>query len=201
MENKVSQPSNKFTKAHLLIILSVFALFALYGYYEIVLKAKINGATLIDNPTAKPISVIIDAKTYKIPANSYLKTDLEEGQHSLTCKEYGITNQELKLEPTIYGVINPTKAKYVIYNIIYTKKDLSSQFKKYEVEGREIYSLLGEPQLTTDLFIPDRTLGKGNIDTPEPSSENYNKMNQDYAFISKIFRLNDFFEFYDKNNK
>ncbi|RZK15625.1 MAG: hypothetical protein EOO86_16310 [Pedobacter sp.] len=89
----------------------------------------------------------------------------------------------------------------MIYNIIYTKKDLSSKFKAYQVEGKEIYSLLGEPEVTTALFIPDRTLGKGNIDDKEPAFENYNRINQDYAFLTKIFRLNDFFEFYDKNNK
>lgn len=193
--------NKKLTKGHIVIILLFVAALFAYGYYEVVLKAKLNGATLIDNPTAKAINVKIDGQEYAVPANSYVGVELELGHHKIDCEAYGLVDQDLHLDPTEYGVINPTKSKYVIYNIIYTKKDLRDQFKPYQVEGKEVYSLLGEPQVTTDLFIPDRTLGKGNIDTKEPSSESYNKMNQDYAYLMKIFRLKDFFEFYDKNNK
>mgnify|MGYP003574879324 CR=1 FL=1 len=193
--------NKKLTKAHIVVILLFIGSLFAYGYYEVVLKAKLNGATLIDNPTTKPIIVKIDGQEYKVPANSYVDVELALGHHKIDCEAYGLANQDLHLDPTEYGVINPTKSKYVIYNIIYTNKDLKDQFKPYEVEGKEIYSLLGEPIVTTDLFIPDGTLGKGNIDNKEPSSESYNKMNQDYAFLTKIFRLKDFFEFYDKNNK
>lgn len=187
-------------KKFLPIIILLVAMLG-YGYYELVLKHKINGSTLIDNPTNEAISVSIDGKLYEVPANQLLKIELAEGEHKLTCARYNLKDEKLILDPTIYGVINPTKSKYVIYNIIYTEKDLKSKFQPYEVEGREIYSLLGAPEVTTDLFIPDRTLGKGNIDDKEPSVESYNSINQDYSFLTKIFRLNDFFEFYDKNNK
>ncbi|WP_113654639.1 hypothetical protein [Pedobacter namyangjuensis] len=193
--------NKKLTKAHFIIFGLMILAFAAYGYYELVLKTKLNGATLIDNPTAQAISVKIDGKTYEIPANSFVKAELEIGAHKIDCQAFGIVNQDLTLEPTEYGVINPTKSKYVTYNIIFTKKDLRDQFKPYDVEGREIYSLLGAPEVSTALFIPDRTLGKGNIDVKEPSTQTYNKMNQDYAYLSKIFRLKEFFEFYDKNNK
>lgn len=196
-----TKENNKLTKTHLIIFLLLIGAFCAYGYYEVVLKAKLNGATLIDNPTAKAIVVKIDGSEHTVPANSYVNVELDPGHHKIDCEAYNIVGQDLHLDPTAYGVINPTKSKYVIYNIIYTKKDLRDQFKPYQVEGREVYSLLGKPEVTTDLFIPDRTLGKGNIDTPEPSSESYNKMNQDYAYLSKIFRLKDFFEFYDKTNK
>ncbi|WP_316802113.1 hypothetical protein [Pedobacter nototheniae] len=187
-------------KKFLPIIIALIILLG-YGYYEVVLKNKINGSTLIDNPTTKAISVSIDGKSYQVAANQFLKIELTEGDHKLTCDQYNLKDEKLVLDPTIYGVINPTKSKYVIYNIIYTKKDLKSQFKPYQVEGREIYSLLGQPEVTTALFIPDRTLGKGNIDDKEPSIESYNSINQDYSFLMKIFRLNDFFEFYDQHNK
>ncbi|RZJ65835.1 MAG: hypothetical protein EOO47_25645 [Flavobacterium sp.] len=193
--------NKKLTKAHFIIFGLMLFAFIGYGYYELVLKAKLNGATLIDNPTAQAINVKIDDQTYDVPANSFIKVELALGMHKIDCKAFGIENQDLNLDPTEYGVINPTKSKYVTYNIIYTKKDLKDQFKPYQVEGREIYSLLGEPEVSTALFIPDRTLGKGNIDVKEPSSETYNKVNQDYAYLSKIFRLKDFFEFYDENNK
>ncbi|WP_316796986.1 hypothetical protein [Pedobacter agri] len=197
----VETSSKKNTAAGILVLLFVILAFVGYGFYELVWKAKLNGATLIDNPTNKVISVSIDGKGYEVPANIYIKVNLEIGTHKIDCKAYDISNQDLNLEPTEYGVVNPTKSKYVIYNIIYTKKDLKREFKPYQVEGREIFSLLGEPVLTTNLFIPDRTFGKGNIDNEEPAFENYNRINQDYSFLSKIFRLNDFFKFYDKNNK
>ncbi|MCX3263547.1 hypothetical protein [Pedobacter agri] len=201
MANATNPENKKLTKAHIFLLVGVLAAFIIYGLYEVVWKTKLNGTTLIDNPTGKPLAVTIDGTDYEIPANSFEKIDLEIGHHKISCKAYQIADQDLHLDPTEYGVINPTKSKYVIYNIIYTKKDLSSKFKAYQVEGKEIYSLLGEPEVTTALFIPDRTLGKGNIDDKEPAFENYNRVNQDYAFLTKIFRLNDFFEFYDKNNK
>ena len=185
------------------ILVFIFFILALcaYGYYEIVLKQEINGSTLIDNPTSKDISVKIDEDVYQITAKNYLKVSLEPGIHTISCEEMGINNQKINLEPTEFGVINPTKSKYMIYNIIYTQKDLREQFKPYNVEGREIYSLLDAPIVTTDLFIPDRTLGKGNLDDQDPGFDTYNKFNQDYSYLTKIFRLNDFFEFYDKNNQ
>lgn len=201
MENNTKPEKKKITKGHILLLLVVLVVFVGYGYYEVVWKAKLNGATLIDNPTNKALAVKIDDKSYEIPARSFLKVELPIGPHKLDCVAYNLKGVNLNLDPTEYGVINPTKSKYVIYNIIYTEKDLKDQFKPYQVEGREIYSLLGEPVVTTDLFIPDRTLGKGNIDNKEPAFENYNRINQDYSFLAKIFRLNDFFEFYDKNNK
>ncbi|RZL51263.1 MAG: hypothetical protein EOP00_00150 [Pedobacter sp.] len=201
MKNKPQPGKKKLTKAHILLLMFVVVAFVGYGYYELVLKTKINGSTLIDNPTNKNLLVRIDNKPYEVPANSYLKVDLPKGKHKIECQSYQIKDEELNLDPTEYGVINPTKSKYVIYNIIYTQKDLRDQFKPYQVDGREIYSLLGAPEVSTKLFIPDRTLGKGNIDDKEPSVESYNKMNQDYSYLTKIFRLKDFFEFYHKNNK
>lgn len=200
MADHLNQEKKKITRAHIFLLVVLIAAFAGYGYYEVVWKVKINGSTLIDNPTAKILSVTIDEETYEVPANSFLKVDLNPGHHRIDCQAYNITG-DLNISPVEYGVVNPTKSKYVIYNIIYTQKDLKSQFKPYQVEGKEIYSLLGAPELTSDLFIPDRTMGKGNIDDQEPSFDSYNKMNQDYAYLTKIFRLNDFFEFYDKNNK
>lgn len=201
MEDNVNQEKKKITKTHILLLVIVLVAFIGYGYYEVVLKVRINGSTLIDNPTPKNLLVTIDGKTYEVSANSFVKVDLSLGHHKIDCQAYNIVGMDLNITPVEYGVVNPTKSKYVIYNIIYTQKDLKNQFKPYQVEGKEIYSLLGAPELTSDLFIPDRTMGKGNIDDQEPSFDSYNKMNQDYAYLTKIFRLEDFFEFYDKNNR
>lgn len=188
-------------KRALMGVLLVLLLMGCYACYELLLVPALRGSTLIDNPTAKAITVGIDDKVYNVPARSFEKIRLSEGHHRINCKEHNITDQDLDLDPTAFGVINPTQSKYVIYNIIYSEKNLKSQFKPYMVEGREVYSMLGEPEVTTALFIPDRTLGKGNIDDKAPSVKDYNRMNQDYSFLTKIFRLNDFFDFYDKNNQ
>jgi len=178
--------------------LGMVVVIGIWGWWQM----RDKGATFIDNPTTQNITVQIDNQTYQVPAGQYVKVEVSTGTHTLTCNETGLSGTELVISPVKQGVINPTKSKYVIYNIIYTEKDLSSQFKPYNVEGREIYSLLGAPEVTDALFIPDFTMGNGgNIDEKEPSIKSYNKFNQDYSFLVKIFRLNDFFEFYDKNNR
>lgn len=195
-----NNPKKKVTFKTFLPLLLMIAIMCGYGYYDLVLKAKINGSTLIDNPTARPITVTIDGKEYQVPANAYVKANLSKGVHRMSCKESNLTDAALNIEPFEYGVINPTRSKYVIYSIIYTEKDLRDQFKPYQIEGREIYSLLGAPEVKTDLFIADLTNGKGNIDDKEPSVQSYSRISQDYSSLSKIFRLKDFFAFYDKEN-
>jgi hypothetical protein len=182
----------------IIIILLMILVIGIWAYVEL----REKGAALIDNPSTQNISVQIDNQTYQVPAGQFVKADVEVGKHRLTCRETGLENEELTISPCKQGIINPTKSKYVIYCIIYAEKDISSQFKPYQVEGREIYSLMGAPEVTNALFIPDMTMGNGgNIDIKEPSKKSYNKLSLDYAFLVKIFRLQDFFEFYDKNNK
>lgn len=185
----------------LIPILLIFVAAGAYIYYELLLKNKISGSTLVDNPTQEAIHLSIDGKPYDVPAEQYLKVELSTGKHLLTCDKYGLKDQHFVLEPTQYGVINPTKSKYVIYNTIYSEKDMAAEFRPYQVEGREVYSVLDAPRVVTDLFIPDLTLGKGNIDNKEPSVQSYNRFNKDYSFLTRIFRLDDFFIFYDKNNR
>lgn len=177
----------------------VFIMMGAYFYYDIFLKQKINGSLLIDNPTNRTISVQIDGNSYQVPPHQYVKADgVSLGKHKISCQECGLSNEDLNINPVEYGVINPTKSKYVIYNIVYTQKDLRSEFKPYQVEGREVYSSTGKPEVLTDLFIPDRTLGNGNIDDETPSSQSYERFTQNQSVLSKIFRINDFFTFYDQ---
>lgn len=181
-------------------LLLVLVLIGCYTGYELLLKPTLNGSTLIDNPTGRDITVMIDQKQHVVPARSFLRIALSEGAHSISCEAFGLQQQELNLELTAYGVINPSRSKYVIYNAIYTKKNLSSRYKPYAVEGREVYSLLGEPEVTNALFIPDRTLGRGNLDIVAPSVKSYQQVNQDYAYLTRIFRLHDFFEYCNQHN-
>lgn len=189
------------TKRAILGILFVIVVMALYGYYEVALKAGIQGSTLIDNPTDQTITVDFDGQAYTIPADSYVKVQTNQWTHTLSSEDLGLAETEISLEPTQYGVINPTQSQYVTYNMIYTKKDLSDQFEAYNIDGKEVYSLLWEPELSTAFFIPDRTLGKGNLDDTIPETVKHDRKIQDYAFLAKIFRIEDFFDYYDEHNK
>ncbi|RYD96990.1 MAG: hypothetical protein EOP54_12180 [Sphingobacteriales bacterium] len=185
-------------KSGLSILLIVVVVLGSWAYFEL----REKGATYIDNPGDQDITVQIDDKTYAVPAGQFVKAEVSLGEHKLSCRETGIANETFQVDPCKQGVINPTRSKYVIYNIIYTEKDLRAQFKPYEVDGKEVYSMLGEPELNDALFIPDRTMGNGgNIDVKEPSIKSYSRFNQDYSFLTKIFRLKEFFEFYDKHNQ
>jgi len=185
-------------KSGLSILLIVVVVLGGWAYFEL----REKGATYIDNPTSQNITVQIDDKTYQVPAGQFVKAEVSLGEHKLSCRETGIANETFQVDPCKQGVINPTRSKYVIYNIIYTEKDLRAQFKPYEVEGKEVYSLLGAPEVTDALFVPDRTMGNGgNIDVKEPSVKSYSRLNQDYSFLTKIFRLKEFFAFYDKQNQ
>ncbi len=185
-------------KRGLLVMLIFLAVLCGWAYFEL----REKGATYIDNPGKQDITVQIDDKTYQVPAGQFVKAEVSLGEHKLSCRETGIANETFQVDPCKQGLINPTRSKYVIYNIIYTEKDLRAQFKPYEVEGKEVYSLLGAPEVTDALFVPDRTMGNGgNIDVKEPSIKSYSRLNQDYAFLTKIFRLKEFFEFYDKHNQ
>lgn len=185
-------------KRGLSILFIVLVIFGGWAYFEL----REKGATYIDNPGKQNITVQIDDKNYQVPAGQFVKAEVALGAHKLSCRETGIENETFMVDPCRQGVINPTKSKYVIYNIIYSEKDLRQKFESYEVEGKEVYSLLGAPEVTDALFIPDRTMGNGgNIDVKEPSVKSYNRLNQDYSFLSKIFRLKDFFEFYDQHNQ
>lgn len=181
-------------------LLLVLVLIGCYAGYELLLKPTLNGSTLVDNPTGKEITVQIDQKNYAVPARSFIKINLSEGVHYISCEALGLQQQELNLELTAYGVVNPSRSKYVIYNTIHTNKDLSARYKPYAVEGREVYSLLGEPEVTNALFIPDRTLGRGNLDVQAPSAKSYQQVNPDYAYLTRIFRLPDFFEYCSQHN-
>lgn len=158
-----------------------------------------SGHYLIDNPTEDTIKVYLDGQEYELAGKEYIKVKLEKGIHTVSSEKNGekILNEEkFEISDEKSGLINPTKSEYIIYNIIYAKNsNIQSKFKGYEVDGREVYSLLGEPELLDSLFIEDRTQGKGNIDKTPPKMM---KITGEYSFLMKIFRKDDFFEFYDE---
>lgn len=155
---------------------------------------------LIDNPTNSNIKVYIDNKEYNIGAKKYLRVKLIRGKHRISSEKDGI--KILENENFIIpnqteaqdALINPTKSQYIIYPLLYSKdSNIKREFKAYDLEGNEVLSYYGKPVLTDNLFIFD-LFGKGNIDkeVKEYSSS---------VIQNKIFRKEDFFEFYNKKLK
>ena len=159
-----------------------------------------NGHYILDNPTDENIKVYIDSTEYNLKPKEFIKVKLKTGNHTVSAEKNGtkiLDNETFKIGDIPAGLINPTKNDYVIYYIIYTKdSNLQNDFKPYEIDGKEIYSLLDSPEVTNGLFIEDRTLGKGNIDKNPPKTM---KINGKYSFFMKIFRKDDFFKFYDEH--
>ena len=155
---------------------------------------------LIDNPADEILKVYIDDKEYELKAKEYIKIDLKKGVHKISAEKSGkkiLDNENFEIKDIPAGLINPAKNEYIIYNIIYAKNpDIMNEFQSYEIDGKEVYSLLGEPEITDSLFIEDRTLGKGNIDKKPPKTM---KITGKYTFLMKIFRKDDFFQFYNEN--
>lgn len=191
---------NKLSK--IVIIFLLLLGFGTWFYFDTLNSP--NNAIVIDNPTNETISVIIDSKNYTIDKNNFHPIILEKGTHKISCTTSNINNEFFEIKDIPYGVINPTKSKYIIYPIVYAESDeIKKDFKPYMIEGKEIYAYGGEPKVTTSLFIEDYTMGnEGNICNEIPTTKSWNRIStQENAILLRIFRLNDFFEFYDKNNK
>ena len=81
-----------------------------------------------------------------------------------------------------YGIINPTKSKYIRYYFVYARNLDKNRFVLYKIEDMEVYAI-HEPEILTDLFIEDRTNGNnGNIDKDIPDFKELNNFNPGSLF-------------------
>ena len=181
----------KTRKGKILVITFLIIAFGAYIYYDLFGKTAINGTLLIDNPTNEILKVTIDKNRWEIQPHKWQEITLEKGEHNIA----GIG--KFTIDEISYGVINPTRSKYITYNFVYSANPESQDFKPYQVDGKEIYCAGGEPQVSSDLFIPDVTLGNGNIDDEVPSTQDLNHFNSNgQRVFVKLFRMNDFLEYY-----
>lgn len=192
------QKSNKFFDAKgFFMIAAVIVAIALF--YTFIINRSARGLLLIDNPMSYEINVQIGDQEFKVPAYDYVSIDLDEGKYNLTCKETGIINQPFEIKPVKYGVINPTKSKYIIYNIVSTKKEARETLKPTNFEGKEIfyYPPLGKPEATTSLFVADLSEGPGNINMKETKPKDFVKFDENHSYVRKIYREKDFNKFWE----
>lgn len=180
------------------IVVLLLAAFGIYAWYDIIGKQQLNGKLLLDNPTSQLLKVTIDNARYEVPPKSFISINLEKGKHNIS----GIGTFTIAEIP--YGVINPTKSKYIIYDIVYSQSDeVTKAFKPYNIDGKEIYAY-HEPKLSTDIFIEDLTMGNGgNLDQETNNLRGgFNRFNQnEVQGVLKIFRLPEFFVWYEEQNK
>ncbi|GAB3092429.1 hypothetical protein [Lysobacter terrae] len=194
-------------------VLAIAVGFAGYFYYDLNEPVR-NAVVLIDNPENVQLKVKVDGTEYSIPGNTFVRTDIGVGMHTVEAhrgQQVVLPAQKMDIEGFEWGdkrlaagVINPTRSKYVIYNVVRTADDsvfdsLRDEFERYEVEGREIYSYGGAPKVVDALFIADFG-GNGNLNV-DPDEGWFSRFdNVKYTVRPKIFRLSDFFAFYDAHN-
>lgn len=85
-----------------------------------------DASFLLDNPGAEPITVSVDGQPHALPADSGTTLRLAVGKHALTLPD-GKTVEFIVYADSEGGVINPTHATYVLYDVIYATDDAASQ--------------------------------------------------------------------------
>lgn len=87
---------------------------------------------LVDNPLNNEITIKIDDKEYKIPANTTEIIKLTQGKHTLSYNGSS-ANFVTKVNSNKYlTIMNPTLSNYLIYSKIYIKEG-------YRITGRQEY--------------------------------------------------------------
>ena len=144
---------------------------------------------LLDNSTNTEIEILLDNKKYVLKPLTFKKITLEPGVHNITTiknKRVIVDNESFEIKDIHSGVINPAKSECVIYEILFTRYTLDFLESAYNVKP-----VSKKPIIATDLFIPDPTLGIGNIHKKVPKKMTiYN--NDYYKYHRKIFRKIDF---------
>ncbi len=170
-------------------LFAVIAVIASYGLSQFMNKKKLE--YIIDNPTSQKIKVKVDDNSYDIEPFSFKKIELNIGEH--------ILNNEHKFRRghILHGVINPTKSTYYMYKRYYgSVANRDSVFS-----NAPIINIKNIDYKFTDTvssyFIQDFYY---NLDEVFPSWTNSQKDSLNIDSRKKIFRKNDFINFYKTEN-
>lgn len=77
----------------------------------------------VDNPLSTDITIKVDNSKYKIPAKSTLPIKLSQGKHTLTYNGSSVNFVTKVNSNKNVTIMNPTLSNYMIYSIIYVKKE------------------------------------------------------------------------------
>ncbi|MFV0237772.1 MAG: hypothetical protein ACK5HU_04460 [Flavobacteriales bacterium] len=170
-------------------VIAILVVVFSYGISKLMNQKKLE--FIIDNPTSEKIQVQIDEQHYEIAAKSFKKIELEKGDHLLNGK-HSFTYDFIH-----HGVINPTKSTYYLYKRFYgsvAKKDSIFQHAPFLKVNKKKY-------LFTDTisayFIQDFYY---NLNEDFPNWTNSQKDSLKIDARKKIFRKEDFENFYKKEN-
>jgi len=153
----------------------------------------------IDNPTAQPISVTIDDKTYEVAPQSENKVTIKAGEHTLDSKLTG------KIKFIVYAdsggaLINPTLNPYIISRTVYatnstTAKSFMPLNQTIRIDG---VPFQGPFELRDELFI-ERTW---NFDVHEDFAETLRVSSESKGNIqSKVFSKDAFVAYFEAHEK
>ncbi|WP_156032797.1 hypothetical protein [Prevotella sp. 10(H)] len=175
---------NKHAYLSLLIFSLIFLMTSCFG-----------GATYwIDNPTDQPIEVSIDGKDpITLNAKEYKKMDetISEGEHTMKVGD----GQEIKFTlDKDHVTLNPTLSTYVVVLQEYgTGLASSDNDTIIKIDGKEYEGPF--PIVTNDPFI---YTGNINFLVDAPFKDEISRSSGGTVTLRKLFRKDDFVEFYKK---
>jgi len=152
---------------------------------------------LLDNPTEKTCKIILNGKEYILAPFQNVKIEKLKKINTLKCFiEDSLVQIDtiFNIESVTKGIINPLKQDYYIYNRYYgfskNKDSLQRAFlsKKIRIDSVEY---MGDIKIKNEILISDFYLNL-NQDFPKLL-----KKQDSLIPISKVFRKNDFINFYN----
>lgn len=106
-----------------------------------------SSLVVVDNPSDRAITFVVDATTYTLEPKSNMEISLPQGEHTLTNpegKHITFTRQEYEEK----SLLNPLEATYVIVTTAYTDSEkehnifLEQMYRLIELNGRYYYGPL-----------------------------------------------------------
>lgn len=159
---------------------------------------------LIDNPTEKSILVLLDGKSHEIESGQGKVITLKAGKHEISYEGHRVVFV-VKPIKSMDTIINPTFSTYILYHEVYQLVDteddereydrtMKNYLNTYEIGLNETLELPLKP--VNSLFIEQGDLQwQFGIDKGYPEESSFDDT-QRYSVLSKLFREEDFFDYY-----
>jgi hypothetical protein len=151
----------------------------------------------IDNPTDKPLSLIIDGKTYEVAPHDEKSLSLSAGEHTMKGDVVG----DIKFISYYRGrggIINPTLSDYVIYRQSFEKENTKSNGYQGKLDQVVLDGVTfeGTMKQSNELFIDKDWTYDFDEELPDSVTEHDNGSNN--TVHNKVFRARDFIAFFEK---
>lgn len=176
-------------------VISVLLVTATVLYYRFFLRTE--ETFLLDNPTEQSLNIVLNGKKYSLAPKQTASIEVLDGKNTVSAvSEDGKTilkDTFFLAEKPRRGIVNPTFSDYYIFKRYYGYiKNIDSLYKAHQttIDGKVYF---GEIKASKDLFINNFYF---NIDQDFPKIVN---KHDSIESRTKIFRKNQFLEFYRSN--